>query len=355
MQAIKKTKIGIFGSTGYTGLKLIDLILEREDLEIVFIGSEQHKGKPFTKEFPNYQNRLNLNFSGLSSEFIETLNKDIVEFVFFATPNGVCFQYAPTLINKGIHVIDLSADYRFRDIKTYEKWYGFDRQDLKTNQEAIYGLVEFNHTVIEEKAKSQNQGVLIGNPGCYTTASILALTPLFLFDKENLDLSTIIIDGKSGISGAGRKAETKLLYSELNESCSPYNLGGKHRHIPELETFFSEINQEPVGVIFSPHLIPMTQGLLITSYVKTKNENFNLSELKNFYKKTYEKFPLNQILDDGVYPQTSWAVNSNRSYIQIDFDSQKSTLIITCAIDNLVKGAGGQGLQNMDLIIAASC
>jgi N-acetyl-gamma-glutamyl-phosphate reductase len=350
---MQKTKIGIFGSTGYTGLKLIDLILERDDLEIVFIGSEQHKGKPFTQEFPNYKNRVDLNFSGLNSEFIETLNQDIVDFVFFATPNGVCFQHAPSLISKGIHVIDLSADYRFRDIKTYERWYGFNRSDLEANHEAIYGLVEFNHKIITEKAKSQKQGLLIGNPGCYTTASILALTPLFLFDNNNLDLSSIIIDGKSGISGAGRKAETKLLFSELNESCSPYNLGGKHRHIPELETFFSEINQEPVGIIFSPHLIPMTQGLLITSYVKTKSKKINLAELKNHYKKTYENFPLNQILDDGIYPQTIWAVNSNRSYIQVDFDEAKSTLIITCAMDNLVKGAGGQGLQNMDLIVSA--
>jgi N-acetyl-gamma-glutamyl-phosphate reductase len=345
-----KFKVGIFGSTGYTGLKLIDLVLERDDLEIVFIGSEQHKGEKFSKLFPNYQNRINLNFSGLNKDFIESLDKEKVDFVFFATPNGLCFQYAPSLIAKGIHVIDLSADYRFRDIKTYEDWYGFNRTDLEANRSAIYGLVEFNHQAITLKAQDRSQGVLIGNPGCYTTASILALAPLLKYDSDNLDLDSIIVDGKSGISGAGRKAEIKLLFSELNDSCSPYNLGGKHRHIPELEMFFSDITQKPCGIVFSPHLIPMTQGLLVTCYIKTKSKELDIGEIKNFYRKTYQNFPLNYILEDGIYPQTAWAVNSNRSYIQIDYDKPKSTLIISCAIDNLVKGAGGQGLQNLDLI-----
>ncbi len=346
----KKLRCGIFGSTGYTGLKLIDLILQRDDLEIVFIGSEQHKGEKFSKIFPNYQNRINLNFSGLNNDFINSLDKNQVDFVFFATPNGVCFQYAPSLIARGIHVIDLSADYRFRDIKTYEAWYGFNRTDLEANRSAIYGLVEFNHQAIISKAQDRSQGVLIGNPGCYTTAAILALTPLLKHSPQNLDLDSIIIDGKSGISGAGRKAEIKLLFSELNDSCSPYNLGGKHRHIPELEMFFGDVAQKPCGIVFSPHLIPMTQGLLVTCYIKTKSSQIDINELKNFYRETYQNFPHNYILEDSIYPQTAWAVDSNRSYIQIDFDKPKNTLIITCAIDNLVKGAGGQGLQNLDLI-----
>jgi len=346
----KKLRCGIFGSTGYTGLKLIDLILQRDDLEIVFIGSEQHKGEKFSKIFPNYQNRINLNFSGLNNDFINSLDKNQVDFVFFATPNGVCFQYAPSLIARGIHVIDLSADYRFRDIKTYEAWYSFNRTDLEANRSAIYGLVEFNHQAIISKAQDRSQGVLIGNPGCYTTAAILALTPLLKHSPQNLDLDSIIIDGKSGISGAGRKAEIKLLFSELNDSCSPYNLGGKHRHIPELEMFFGDVAQKPCGIVFSPHLIPMTQGLLVTCYIKTKSSQIDINELKNFYRETYQNFPHNYILEDGIYPQTAWAVDSNRSYIQIDFDKPKNTLIITCAIDNLVKGAGGQGLQNLDLI-----
>jgi N-acetyl-gamma-glutamyl-phosphate reductase len=236
-----KVKIGIVGSTGYSGAKLVELLSIRNDISIVFLTSQQYIGKKFSSVYPN--SKIDLICVDSDESFFSKLTKDDVDLVFFATPNGMSSRFAPMLHKKNIDVIDLSADYRFRDIKVYEKYYGITRNDIEENQKAIYGLVEFNTDQVLERAKKS--AVIIGNPGCYTTSAILALSPALKQYHSVIDLESIIIDGKSGISGAGRKAEPEIIFSELNESCSPYKLGGIHRHRPELEVFFSElVNQE---------------------------------------------------------------------------------------------------------------
>ncbi|MDD9897419.1 MAG: N-acetyl-gamma-glutamyl-phosphate reductase, partial [Candidatus Melainabacteria bacterium] len=257
-------------------------------------------------------------------------------------PNGLAHKHIPTLYKKGIHCIDLSADYRFSNLTSYETWYGFKREDQEINDKAIYGLVEFKR----EQIKAIDGTAIIGNPGCYTTSAILALSPLV--KNKKVEPGSIIVDGKSGISGAGRKAATNLLFSEINESCSPYNLAGKHRHGPELESFFSEISGQEIKLTFSPHLVPMSVGLLTTCYA---NLDSNEAELRKLYENSYANEEFVTLLEPDLYPQTKWALGTNQAFIQVSYDERLKRAIITCAIDNLMKGAAGQAVQNMNLVL----
>lgn len=344
----ERLKVGVLGSTGYTGAKLVELLLLRNDISLEFLGSQQYAGQQFSSVYPNIN--TDLKCEEIDENFLNNLDKKKLDFIFFATPNGIAYKSAPSLQKKGFDVIDLSADYRFRDLSVYEKFYNFKRDDKEDNAKAIYGLVEFNSERIKKAAKEG--AVIIGNPGCYTTSSILALTPVLKACSKIIDKDSIIVDGKSGISGAGRKVATEIIYAETNESCSPYNLGGKHRHTPELEAFYSDILGSPIKIDFSPHLIPMTQGLLTTNYVKFK-EKTSEAELREIYKTAYKDSQTVKILEPGVYPKTLWAMNTNQAFIQINYNSETMRATFTCAIDNLVKGAAGQAIQNMDLILEA--
>ena len=382
-----KKQIAIIGSTGYTGASLVRILSAHPQVEIKYLSSNQYAGQKYSSVFPEFTGRVDLECVNADEKFFETVDVDLV---FFATPNGLAKDYVPSLIAKGTHVVDLSADYRFKDLSTYETWYGFKRNDKDTNAKAIYGLVEFNRKQVKKLAESKSlseklpdarlarndeaeltsvnerlrdernnadgtlqTGSIIGNPGCYTTSSILALGPLLQYAAKNdelIDWNSIIIDGKSGISGAGRKAETQLLYTELNESCSPYNLGGKHRHIPELEEFFSDLCTRDVNVTFSPHLIPMSYGLLTTCYVSIKEKDFNEATLRKIYQDFYKDEYFVHLLDEGVYPKTLSVVGTNNAHVQVSYDAKTQKVIITCAIDNLYKGAAGQAVQNMNLV-----
>lgn len=346
----KKYKIGILGSTGYTGASLAAILVKHPNIEIKFLGSQQYAGKKFTEIYPEHQSLAEYSCVNADNKFLDSLSAKDIDLIFFATPNGIACKHSPSLIEKNISVIDLSADYRFRDLSVYEKWYGFKRDDHKINEQAIYGLVEFKRDEIKKLA-SKNKAVLIGNPGCYTTSAILALGPaLEYFTKsKTIKANSIIIDGKSGISGAGRKAELELLFAELNDSCSPYKLGNTHRHGPELEMFFSEISGEKIELSFSPHLIPMSKGLLTTSYIEF-NEDIGEAKLREIYNKKYSGEKFIKVLEPDIYPQTKWAVGSNNAFIQISYDSRLKRATITCAIDNLIKGAAGQAVQNMNLV-----
>lgn len=338
----KTYKVGILGSTGYTGATLAGLLARHPSIEIAFLASQQYAGQKFSSIYPEYSGQLDIECSNIDDEAIVNLTKDDVEIVFFATPNGIAHKHVPSLHAKGIHCIDLSADYRFRNLATYETWYGFKREDKDINDQAIYGLVEFNR----EQIKSAKHPVVIGNPGCYTTSAILALSPLI--KNKKVSPGSIIVDGKSGISGAGRKAATNLLFSEINESCSPYNLAGKHRHGPELEAFFSELSGEEINLTFSPHLVPMSVGLLTTCYASLDSSE---AELRELYENTYANEKFVTVLEADLYPQTKWALGSNQAFIQVNYDQRLKRAIITCAIDNLMKGAAGQAVQNMNLIL----
>lgn len=348
-----KHKVGIIGSTGYTGLALAGLLINHPNVEISFLGSEQYAGQKFSKVYPGLTGLIDM-----KCQKAEMKNLEKLDLVFFATPNGIAHKTAPSLIKKGIHVVDLSADYRFRDLKTYEKWYGFKRSnkaDKEINKKAVYGLVEFMRDEILKLAESK-QAALIGNPGCYTTATILALSPL-LKNKQMLDLNSIIVDAKSGVSGAGRKLATGSLYTEVNDSIAPYNLANKHRHTPELEMFFNHISSSKgIELSFSPHLSPMTNGILATCYVTLKesyvkkhkvNENF----IRKIYAEAYKDESFVELLDKDIYPRSRWVLGSNRCLIQVSYDARLRRAIITSVIDNVIKGAAGQAVQNMNLLL----
>lgn len=339
-----KLKLGVLGSTGYTGAKLVELLLLRNDIKIEFLGSQQYAGKKFSSVYPGI--KTDLECVEADESFINNLEN--IDLVFFATPNGIAHKFAPILNKKGIHVIDLSADYRFRDLSVYEKHYGFKREDKELNDKAVYGLVEFNSEKIKAAIKAGT--AVIGNPGCYTTSSILALTPALKAFGTIIDTESIIVDGKSGISGAGRKAATEIIFAETNESCSPYNLGGQHRHTPELEVFYSDILESKINIDFSPHLIPMTQGLVTTNYLKFK-EDISEDKIRAVYEKTYKDSKTVKVLEPGVYPKTLWALNTNNAFIQINYNPETRRATFTCAIDNLVKGAAGQAIENMELLL----
>ncbi len=335
-----KTKIAVVGATGYTGLLLSQLLLRHPFVEIQTLVSESYSGKKFSEIYPAFSSLLDLRCSELS---LSNLSKS--ELVFFATPNGLAYKFAGDLIKAGIRVIDLSADYRFRDLAVYTKAYGFKRSDRALNNRSIYALPEFRKAEI---AKSRG---VISNPGCYTTASILALTPLLRAHKTfGIDLDSVIIDAKSGLSGAGRKAVTEQLYAEVAENISPYKLAGQHRHVPELEAFWSEDLQRELPITFSPHLVPMTRGLLVTCYLRSSRK-LQLQKLRALYQEVYKGEPFVQLLEAGVYPQSKWVVNTNRALIQIDYDERRGQIIVTAVIDNLIKGAAGQALQNMNIIL----
>ncbi len=350
-----KHKIGICGATGYTGLELVRLVLKRPDLEIVFLTSQKHSGTKFDQIQAEFRGELELEYQKLEQSFIKSLSRHKVDCVFFATPNGICKDYAGDLLEKNIHVIDLSADFRLDDCKTYQEWYGQERQDHELNAKAIYGLTEFNSELVKANTDS---AVLIANPGCYTTASILALTPLLDYastQKDFIDWNSIIIDGKSGLSGAGKNLEEKLLFSESNESCSPYKLGGSHRHIPELEDFFKRRTSKEITLSFSPHLIPMTRGLLVTCYVSLKTKlpgTEGIQLIHEIYSKAYSKSKQVILLEQNEYPNTKHVSNSNKAQVQANFDARTQRAILTCAIDNLGKGAAGQALENFELLMA---
>lgn len=339
--------VAILGSTGYTGKELLKLLQGHSKFKPVFLGSEQYAGQKYSEIYPEFTGIYDIE---LQKTNIEKLRK--CGLVFFATPNGICHKLAPELIGAGINIVDLSADYRFRDLETYSNWYGFEREDKELNANAIYGLVEFKRNEIQEvisKAKAAGQGALIGNPGCYTTASILALAPVLKQHAKDIDPKSIIIDAKSGISGAGRKASTATLYSELNDSISAYNLANKHRHTPELEAFFSEISGQEVLLSFSPHLTPMTKGILATCYINFSSK-VKLNYLRELYKDIYKDEPFVQVLEEDVQPKSAWTCNTNRCLIQLELDERLNRLIVTSAIDNLGKGAAGQALHNANLI-----
>ncbi len=363
-----KTKVGIVGATGYTGVALIELLLKHPEVQIDLLTSEQYKGKAFAEVYSAFR------CSPIGSKKCEAStakNLSRCDVIFYATPNGIAHKTAPKLIKEGVKVVDLSADYRFRNLNTYEEWYGFkkgERKDRKLNDEAIYGLVELKRDEI--KAKVDKGLKLIGNPGCYTTASILALAPIlnqhasYVRKEAFCDLKSIIIDAKSGVSGAGRKGDVALSYNEVNDSIKPYNLAGAHRHTPELEAFFSEYLykesngnvDEDIKLSFSPHLVPMTRGILATCYINidpgTKMTDAKLKSLyTDFYGKGTKGEKFVEVLDKGVYPQTKWTIGTNNVLIHVDYDQRLNRAIITAAMDNLIKGAAGQAIQNMNLLL----
>jgi len=328
-------KAGIIGATGYAGVELVRILKQHPQAEIVWYGSRSYIDEPYGKIFGSMfkivdEKCLDDNMAQLAKE---------ADVIFTATPQGFCASVVSEAILKETKIIDLSADFRIKDVKTYEQWYGIEHKAPQFIDEAVYGLCEINRRDIPGAR-------IVANPGCYTTCSILTAYPLV---KEGIiDADTLIIDAKSGTSGAGRGAKTANLYCEVNESIKAYGVAS-HRHTPEIEEQLGYAAGRPLLINFTPHLVPMHRGILVTAYASLK-KTVSYEEMKQVYEKYYGSERFIRLLDKGVCPETRWVKGSNYVDINFKIDSRTNRVIMMGAIDNLVKGAAGQAVQNMNIL-----
>ena len=328
-------KAGIIGSTGYAGQELVRLLLGHKDVEIVWYGSRSYIDK---KYYDVFRNMFQIVEDVCRDDNLEEL-AEAVDVIFTATPQGLCASLVSEDILNKVKSIDLSADFRIKDVSVYEKWYGIKHASPEFIPEAVYGLCEINREDIKGAR-------LIANPGCYTTCSILTAYPLV---KEGLiDAQSIIIDAKSGTSGAGRGAKADNLFCEVNESIKAYGVT-THRHTPEIEEQLGYAAGEPVLLNFTPHLVPMNRGILVTAYANLK-EGVTETDIRAAYDKYYKDEKFVRVLDAGVCPETRWVEGSNYTDINFKVDERTRRVVMMGALDNLVKGAAGQAVQNMNLI-----
>lgn len=332
-----RVPVGIVGASGYGGVQLMRLLMEHPGVEIVYLGGESSAGKPFSDLYPHLSPFVDLKIESID---LDKIAADC-QVVFLSLPNGLAYQMAPSLLAKGCKVLDLSADYRFFDVSTYKSWYGGDRTDQELASTTVYGLPELYRDRIA-------QAQLIGCPGCYPTASLLALAPLL---KQGLILpETAIIDAKSGTSGGGRQAKVNMLLAEADSSLGAYGVA-RHRHTPEIEQICSDLAGHEVTIQFTPHLIPMVRGILATVYATMRDPGLEREDLITIYNAFYRNAPWVKILPSGTYPQTKWACGTNLCYIGLEVDSRTGRVIVMSAIDNLMKGQAGQAVQCLNLMM----
>lgn len=333
-------KAGIIGATGYAGGELVRLLTQHKDAEIVWYGSRSYIDQKYSSV---YGNMFQIVDAKCMDDNMEELAGQ-VDVIFTATPQGLCASLVNDDILNKVKIVDLSADFRIKDVAVYEKWYGIEHKSPQYIEEAVYGLCEINR---EDVKKAR----LVANPGCYTTCSILTAYPLV---KEGLiDVHSLIVDAKSGTSGAGRGAKVNNLYCEVNENIKAYGVAS-HRHTPEIEEQLGYAAGESIVINFTPHLVPMNRGILATEYAQLKRKADgslpSYEEIKAVYDKYYGNEKFVRVLDKGSLPETKWVEGSN--YVDINFiiDERTGRIIMIGAIDNLVKGAAGQAVQNMNLM-----
>ncbi|MDB9512487.1 N-acetyl-gamma-glutamyl-phosphate reductase [Kamptonema animale CS-326] len=337
MGDLERVPVGIVGASGYGGVQLVRLLADHPQAEVVYLGGESSAGKPFSSLYPHLSNWIDLTVEAIDLDKIASK----CQVVFLSLPNGLAYQMAPKLLEKGCKVLDLSADYRFTNLETYKAWYGGDRQDAAIASTAVYGLPE----LYRDRIKTAQ---LVGCAGCYVTASLLALAPLL---KQGIIIpETAIVDAKSGTSGGGRKAEINLLLAEADNSLAAYAVG-RHRHTPEIEQICSDLAGHDIKVQFTPHLIPMVRGILTTVYATLRDPGLVREDLLTIFNAFYRNSPWVKILPSGVYPQTKWACGTNLCYIGVEVDTRTDRVIVMSAIDNLIKGQAGQGVQCMNLMM----
>lgn len=331
-------KVGIVGGTGYTGVELLRLLSQHPEVELTVITSRSEKGIPVAQMFPNLRGHVDLCFSEPSAE-----NLAPCDVVFFATPHGVAHGLAQEVLDQDIKVIDLSADFRLQDSVEWEKWYNQPHGAVSLLPEAVYGLPELNR----EKIK---QARLIAVPGCYPTSVQLALLPLL--EKGLVETTGIIADCKSGVSGAGRQASIGGLFCEAGESMKAYAVSG-HRHLPEIRQGLTTIAGEPVSLTFVPHLTPMIRGIHSTVYAPSKENKLaelGVDGLQALFEKRYANEPFVDVMPAGSHPETRSVKGSNMCRIAVHQHADTGLIVILSVIDNLVKGASGQAVQNMNII-----
>ena len=333
-------KVGIIGATGYAGNELVRLLMGHKDVEIMWYGSRSYIDKKYAEV---YQNMFEIVEDTCLDDNMEELASR-VDVIFTATPQGFLAGVLTEEILSKVKIIDLSADFRIKDVKTYEKWYKIEHKSPQFIEEAVYGLCELNR----DKIKGAR---LIANPGCYTTCSILTAYPLV---KEGLiDPDTLIIDAKSGTSGAGRGAKLPNLFCEVNENMKAYGVTN-HRHTPEIEEQLGYAAGKEIVVNFTPHLVPMNRGILATEYA-TLNKKADgtlptYEEVKAVYDKYYKNEKFVRVLEKDICPETKWVEGSNYVDVNFKIDERTGRIVMMGALDNLVKGAAGQAVQNMNLL-----
>lgn len=333
-------KVGIIGATGYAGNELVRLLMGHKDVEIMWYGSRSYIDKKYAEV---YQNMFEIVEDTCLDDNMEELASK-VDVIFTATPQGFLAGVLTEEILSKVKIIDLSADFRIKDVKTYEKWYKIEHKSPQFIEEAVYGLCEINR----DKVKGAR---LIANPGCYTTCSILTAYPLV---KEGLiDPDTLIIDAKSGTSGAGRGAKLPNLFCEVNENMKAYGVTN-HRHTPEIEEQLGYVAGKEIVVNFTPHLVPMNRGILATEYA-TLNKKADgtlptYEEVKAVYDKYYKNEKFVRVLEKDICPETKWVEGSNYVDVNFKIDERTGRIVMMGALDNLVKGAAGQAVQNMNLL-----
>jgi len=327
-------KVGIVGGTGYTGSELLRLLALHPKAELKAITSRGEVGQPVCDMFPALRKRVDIAFTEPSFESLK--NCDVV---FFATPHGVAMAQSAELVSAGIRVIDLGADFRLKNTKEFEHWYGMPHSEPELLSSACYGLVES----ARDELKTAK---LVGLAGCYPTAVQLALKPLITQSKALIDESAIVADCKSGVSGAGRKAAVGSLFSEASENFKAYGVSG-HRHLPEIEQGLKAMAGRDIQITFTPHLVPMVRGILATVYVKLNDEG-KKTDLQALYQAHYANEYFVDVMPHGAMPETKSVRGSNFARIALHRPQGRDTAVILCVIDNLVKGAAGQAVQAMN-------
>ena len=327
----KNLKIGVVGGTGYTGVELLRLLAQHQHCELKVITSRQEAGTPVAAMFPNLRGRVDLDFSAPSDAALKQC-----DIVFFATPNGVAMQQTRTLFDAGVKVIDIAADFRIKDIATWEKWYATKHACPELVAEAVYGLPEINR----EKIKSAR---IVANPGCYPTAVQLGFLPLLKSGK--VDLEHLIADAKSGVSGAGRKAEVHTLFAEASDNFKAYGVPG-HRHLPEISQGLNAMAGRAARLVFVPHLTPLIRGIHATLYAQLTGK----VDLQQLFEQQYADEPFVDVMPAGSHPETRSVRGSNICRIAVHQPQGGDIAVVLSVIDNLTKGAAGQAVQNMNIM-----
>lgn len=325
-------KVSIIGVTGYSGLELVRLLHSHPEVQITGIYGSQNIGKPISEIYPHLKGMLELPLQEIDCEKIMATS----ELVFFATPSGISKSYAPTFYNAGFPVIDLSGDFRLKSKESYEKWYGKEATHEAYLNEAVYGLADFEI--------SYPTNALVANPGCYATATILSLAPLLIHDL--IDVTSIIVDAKSGLSGAGKNLSKSSHYVEVNDNMSLYKVN-QHQHIPEIMLQFKKWQPKTPAIQFSTSLIPVTRGIFVTSYAKL-NSALNFEAVKKAYQEVYQNKTFIRLMPEDQMPQLKQVIGTNYTDIGISYNEATNTVMIVTVIDNLIKGAAGQAIQNLN-------
>jgi N-acetyl-gamma-glutamyl-phosphate reductase len=330
-------KAAIIGVTGYGGIELVRLLNNHPQVEIQSIHSSSQEGTRLSEIYPHLTNHMPLQLEAIDPEKIAKQ----ADVVFTATPSGISSQIVPGLIEEGIKVIDLSGDFRLKEPLLYENWYKKPAPSIENLDKAVYGLPEWNKNDIKA-------ATLLANPGCYPTATLLGLAPLVI--NGLIDEKSIIIDAKSGISGAGKNLSAATHYAETNENLKIYKVN-QHQHIPEIEQMLSQWNNHIQSVTFSTHMIPMTRGIMTTIYGNVKTDDMTTDRLIDLYKTCYKDAPFVRVREQGNFPSTREVYGSNYCDIAVAYDERTGRVTVVSVIDNLVKGAAGQAIQNLNIMM----